>query len=254
MRRLGLGSNGRTNVDVLLFAAGFGKRLLPLTETIPKPLVEVGGKCLIERNLEMIARSGMKRVFVNLHYHGQMIRDFIGSGARWGLEVIYVEEDPILDTGGTIKNIENLVQSEFLLTVNSDIAIGEDFSLIDVVHAHTAHTASPIATMVLRPDAQAKAYGEIGIDSDARVRSFVGKQYIAGEIVESLMYLGIQVLSKKVFSYMPAAGSVFGVTRETYPAMLSAQEYVHSVKYLGYWSDVGTHERLSQARERFGVS
>ena len=233
--------------DVLLLAAGFGKRLRPLTDSIPKPLVAVGGRPLIDRNLELIARSGLPKVFINLHYLGQKIRDYVDDGSRWGLEVVYSEEPILLDTGGAIKNIEPQLQQPQLITVNSDLLIGPDFSLNQPFAAHSSCAAQPLLTMVLRPDPAAEAYGSIGIDSSGRVVSFLGTDYGFGAEVQRLMFLGIMVINRKVIEqFMPDQG-IFSITRDTIRKILESGEHIHSMIYHGYWNDIGTPDRLNQA-------
>ena len=250
-----MSNDSRSDADVLLLAAGFGTRLRPLTDTVPKPLVEVGGKPLIDWNLELIASAGFSRVFINLHHLGGLIKEHVRDGNAWGLNVEYFEEDPILDTGGAIRNVEPAMAHDYLVTINSDILLGHDFDLRAVLDSHTAAAGGDaIATMVLRPDPDSKAYGEIGIDGTGRVCSFLGDPYGSSTVSQTLMYLGVQVLSRNVVDYMPARGSVFSITRDVYPRMLEAGEVVHSAVYTGYWNDVGTPERLAQARDVFDLA
>ncbi len=252
-----MGVESNLNCDVLLLAAGFGERLRPLTEHTPKPLIKIGSKTLIERNLELIERGGFKRVFINLHWHGQKIKEFVGNGSRWNLEVLYSEEDPILDTGGAIKQIESRLEAELLLTLNSDIIVGPDCDLPSFVAAHRQNLVAPAATMVVRTAADTKKFGAIGVLPSGEVASFVGTAYPrgqAGEKIVETVYTGIQILSRRVLSYMPKAGIPFGITRQTYPQMLQAGERIWTVQFNGYWNDVGTPDRLEQAsKELAGI-
>ena len=239
--------------EILLLAAGFGERLRPITDHTPKPLIKVGSKTLIERNLELIARSGFRRVFINLHWHGEKIRNFVGDGSRWNLSVEYSDEDPILDTGGAIKQIQHRLDEPVLMTINSDILVGPDCDLNSFLHAHVENSENPIATMVVRNDPAVKVFGAIGVLPSGEVASFVGKRFRrSGESgaepkIDETVFTGIQILSDRVFGYMPPAGVSFGITRQTYPRMLEAGERVWSVKFSGYWSDVGTPDRLEEA-------
>lgn len=238
------------NCELLLLAAGFGTRLRPLTDSLPKPLIKVGGKTLIERHLELAAAAGFSRVFINLHHLGDQIRQFVGDGSRWGLSVEYSAEDPILDTGGAIKQIEHRLQEDLLITVNSDIIVGPDCDLRRFAAAQIENPQKPAATMVVRRDPEVKTYGAIGVLPGGEVASFVGSKFLRGqpgEPVEDHIYTGIQVLTRRVFDYMPAAGIPFGITRQTYPLMLQAGERIWSVRFDGYWNDVGTPERLNRA-------
>ena len=235
------------DAEVLLLAAGYGKRLRPLTDRVPKPLIEVGGKALLDWNLQMIARAGFRRVFINLFYLKDQIRNFVGDGSRWALDIELVEESVLLDTGGAIKNIEPWLESDSLITVNSDILLGFDFSLREVWRAHRGHPAKPLVTMVLRPDINVEQYGAIEVDASGRVCGYLGKSFGSKTVPPPMMYTGVQVLSRDSLLSMPERGSVFSVTRDTHLKILTEGKAIASYIYYGYWSDLGTPERLVQA-------
>src|SRR5262249_45295083 len=140
------------STDVLLLAAGFGKRLLPLTELTPKPLLPIAGRKIIDYSLRHIARAGFRRVFINLHHLGERIRTYVGDGKAFQLEIEYSEEPILLDTGGGIKNIEQRLRSETLITLNADALFGAEFNLADLLRAYQRDT-SVLAVLVLREDA-----------------------------------------------------------------------------------------------------
>ena len=130
--------------DILLLSAGFGTRLRPLTESVPKPLIEVAGESLLSRNLALLSRQGCRRVIINLHYLGDKIKEFVADGSRWGLEVFYSEEPDILDTGGAIKKVAPLLEHQQLLTINSDILLGTELDLQSLLAGHRRFTAEPM--------------------------------------------------------------------------------------------------------------
>jgi len=235
------------NVDLLLLAAGFGKRLGELTRDTPKPLVQVAGRAVIDYNLELISRSGIKKIFVNLHYRGEQLKAYLGDGKKWGLEIQFVEEPVILDTGGAIRNIESLLEHETLVTINSDVVIGNDFSLQNLVSLHQANANQPVATLALREDPDVEKYGMIGISTEGQVVSFLGEIFFPVPVSRSLMYLGIQAMSRSIFRYMPARGSVFSVTKDTYREVLRSGGYLGSMVFPGWWFDIGSPNRLEEA-------
>src|SRR5262249_15603361 len=93
----------------MVLAAGLGTRLRPITDTIPKPLVEIDGRPMIEYPLRMLAAAGVREVVVNLHHLGDAIRAALGDGARYRVRIHYSPEDPILDTGGAIARARRLL-------------------------------------------------------------------------------------------------------------------------------------------------
>ncbi len=230
----------KNDADILILSAGFGSRLGDLTKDRPKPLVPVAGVPVIDYSLKMVAREGFREVFVNLHYHAQQIRDYIGDGGRYGLRVNFVEEPIILGTGGAMRNIEEQLKHQTLLTLNSDLVLGCDFSLRRILETHERTVPIPLATLTLRHDREAERYGAIGIDDSGRVTTFLGQKYFDVSIRDTLMYLGVQAVSRELFRYMPSSGSVFSITRDVYPKLLADGGYLSSFIFDGYWADVGT--------------
>ncbi len=248
----------KIEIDAFLLAAGRGNRLRPITDTLPKPLICVGGKELIAWNLELLARSGFSRVIINVCHLAGQIKRFVGDGSAWGLAIELVEEDHLLDSGGSIKNIESYLLGKHLLTINSDILLGKGFTLNNLVDAHTSDSRRPLATMLLRPDIDAEKYGAIGLEEDGKICSFL--DYFSHKNSHSskpngckrLMFTGVQVISKELIETMPPRGTIFSVTRDTLRGELARGKFLKGVNYGGYWNDIGTPERLEQASKDIG--
>ncbi len=240
--------------EVLLLSAGYGKRLKPLTDRMPKPLVPVAGKSLIERNLESLVAAGFKKFFINLHHLGAQIPAALGSGDRWGVELVYVQEDVLLDTGGAIRNIECRLSGKRLLVVNSDILVSADFPWTAVLAAHEksigeASAAAPVlATLVLRADPHAESFGSIGISEQHQIVRFLHQTLTdAPKESQSLMFTGVSLIERESLSLLPPAGEIFSLTRDGYRTMIREDGNLQAYVYSGYWSDVGTPERLEAA-------
>ena len=230
-------------VAAMILAAGFGTRLRPLTDACPKAMVPVAGRPLIEYAVETVRRAGIERIVVNLHHHGEQIRDCLGDGERFGASILYSSEDPLQDSGGGIRDARRYLGETTFVTLNADTIVEVD--LLRVLDQHRRSGAT--ATMVLRHDEHAARYGVIGVDKDGRVGSFLGtpRDGADGPMVE-LMYTGVQVLEPRVFDYMPAQGP-FSITRSTYPGMLAADEPVYGFRFSGKWLTVGTPQELAAA-------
>ncbi|MDE2051739.1 MAG: nucleotidyltransferase family protein, partial [Gammaproteobacteria bacterium] len=113
----------------MLLAAGRGERLRPITDTLPKPLVEVAGKPLIVYHLEALTRAGVRDLVINLSWLGEKIRAALGDGGRHGVRITYSEEGPVpLETGGGIHRALPLLGAEPFLVVNADVWTDADFS------------------------------------------------------------------------------------------------------------------------------
>lgn len=136
----------KRNNRVLLMAGGFGKRLYPLTKDIPKPMLPVGGKPILEMILEQLAEEGFHHFVLSVHYRAQQIRDHFCNGEKWGVEIKYLEEEEPLGTGGAVGMLEIDEIDEPFIVMNGDLLTKVDFA--QLVSHHTQSGSS--ATMCVR--------------------------------------------------------------------------------------------------------
>jgi NDP-sugar pyrophosphorylase family protein len=233
----------------MVLAAGLGTRLRPLTNDRPKALVDVGGRPLITYNLELLRRFGFMDVIINVHYRGDALRAALGDGSGLGLRIEWSAEDPILDTGGGIKNVEARLGGDDFLVMNGDTII--DLALDRLVEAHRARGAA--ATLVLRHDPRQAEYGEIAIDHEDRIRRFLGVPAPAAAGLDPHMFAGVHVMSPAVFRYMPAGGA-FSMTRDTYPAMLADGALLYGFRFDGFWRVIDTPADRDRAAAEIATS
>ena len=212
----------------MILAAGRGERLRPLTDETPKSLVDVGGQSLLERHLDHVRAAGIRTVVINLGWLGDRIVERVGSGRRYGLEVVYSQEgDNILETGGGIfKALPTLGDAPFLV-VNADIFT--DMPVPDVVLAddHLGH-------LVMVPSPAYRDGGDFDIE-DGLIRN---------TSAQSLTFSGVAIYRPEFF-----AGCEPG--RFPLAPMLSdaaERRQLSGSLYEGHWADVGTPERLAALR------
>jgi NDP-sugar pyrophosphorylase family protein len=229
-------------MKAMVLAAGLGTRLRPLTLDRPKPLVDVAGRPLIAYNLLLLRRHGITDVIINLHHHGAALRAALGDGSRFGLRIVYSPEDPLLDTGGAIKNAAAMLADDDFLVLNGDTIL--DLHLDRLLAAHRARGAT--ATLVLRSDPQQARYGLVEVDGHERIRRFLGKPTEVGAALTPYMFAGAHVLSPRIFAYMPSLAA-FSITRETYPRMLTADEPLYGFPFAGFWRVIDTVADLERA-------
>ena len=108
-------------MKAFLLSAGKGERLLPFTKSKPKSLVEVGGRPLIQWNIEKLKQSGIDKFVINLFYKGNQIEDFLGDGSLWGVEIIYSYESNLLGTGGGIGKTLGIIGTEPFLLISREM-------------------------------------------------------------------------------------------------------------------------------------
>lgn len=234
-------------MKAMILAAGLGTRLRPLTDEIPKPLIEVAGHPMVAYPLAVVREAGIREVIINLHHLGDRIREALGDGRKYGVSITYSEEHPILDTGGAIKKAESFLTGDTFVVLNGDMVI--DLDLRRVIDWHRARGST--ATMVLRPERSEAGYGLIETDRGGRIRRFLGEpSQVDDEDLVPMMFTGVHVFEPAVFGYMREGR--FGINAETYPAMLAAGEPLHGYRFEGYWTVLDTHELLDAGRREIG--
>lgn len=213
----------------MVLAAGRGERLRPLTEEIPKSLVEVRGETLLERHLHALRAAGVHKVVINLGWLGDKVFERIGSGERYDLSVIYSNEsDNILETGGGIHRALPVLGTDPFLVVNADIHTDMPFSGIGLADDDLAH-------LVLVPTPADKDAGDFAL-VDGRVRN-------TGH--ELLTFSGVAVYRPEFFAGCSAGR--FSVA----PLLRSAadDDRISGSVYAGLWRDVGTPAKLAELND-----
>jgi len=222
-------------MQAILLAAGRGERMRPITDITPKPLLKVGEHTLIEHQLMRLARAGIGRVAVNLFHLGGMIRETLGDGSRFGLEIAYSPEAELLDTAGGIIQAMSLIEGESFIVANSDVWTGFDYSALE--HVDGGET---LAHLVLVPNPPARPNGDFFLDGKGRVYDDIGAP------AARCTFAGISVMHRKLFAGLkPEPLSVVPLLRA---AMNRGQ--VGGELYRGEWMDIGTPERLRELNAR----
>ncbi|MFZ5654028.1 MAG: N-acetylmuramate alpha-1-phosphate uridylyltransferase MurU [Pseudomonadota bacterium] len=217
----------------MILAAGLGKRLRPLTEHLPKALVEVGGKPLIEHHIEKLAAAGIRELVINLSWLGEQIERRLGDGARFGVAIQWSREPEPLETGGGIRRALPWLGERPFAVISADVWSDYPYQALppdlpDPVSAHLVLVANP----------GHHPAGDYRLESDARVRPAV-----AG--APSLTFGGIAVIAPELVAGFPEA-TAFPL-RDALAAAIAGRR-VTGALHTGRWSDVGTPERLAALR------
>jgi MurNAc alpha-1-phosphate uridylyltransferase len=232
-------------MKALIFAAGRGERMRPLTDTLPKPLLMVGGKRLIEWHLEKLAAMGVIDVVVNIAHLAHCFPDLLGDGERFGMRISYSREGEIpLETGGGMLHALPLLDDEPFLLVNGDVWTDIDFAMLPAKPDGLAHL------VMVRPPGHSPA-GDFTLDE-------AGCLHDAGD--SRLTYSGIGVYRPSLLSgwrgivgHAPGARAQpprFALAPLLRAAMRDGR--VTGEVHLGQWTDVGTPERLAELDSRLG--
>ncbi len=234
-------------MKAMVFAAGEGQRLRPITETTPKSLVRVAGRPMIEYPLLLLRHYGIQEVIINLHHLGDQVESYLGDGARLGVKICYSREAELLDTGGGLLKARSFLQDATFIVINTDVLI--DVPLAEVLAFHRQSEAA--ATLVLRPDPRADQYGSMDIAHDGRICRFLDTKTAEATSAgaDKLMFTGVQVLEPSIFDHMPPKANTkkFSTTKHVYPGMLRRGERLFGYRFEGHWQDLGTIERIKEA-------
>jgi MurNAc alpha-1-phosphate uridylyltransferase len=222
-------------MKAMILAAGRGERLRPLTDTLPKPLVSVAGKPLIEYHLEKLALLGVTEVVINQAWLGHKLPEMLGNCSRWGLQISYSDETSALETAGGIKQALPLLGDEPFLVINGDI-------FIDYL---------PDMTAAYQRVCQGKALGYLWL-VDNPSHHPVGDFAIAaqGQLTldneQRLTFAGLGIYHPQLFSALPQGKHALG------PLLKQSitQQRIYGEYFNAYWCDVGTLERLEQLQTR----
>ncbi|MDE1833504.1 MAG: nucleotidyltransferase family protein [Candidatus Micrarchaeota archaeon] len=216
-------------MKAVILAGGYGKRLRPLTEERPKPLVEVGGKPIIEWQVNWLKSMGVDSFIVLAGYLKERVIDHLGAGRKWGVKMAYLIEEEPLGTGGALKNAEHLLENEKrFVMVNGDIITNIDFK--DVKNDST------VATMALVP--LKSPFGVIKT-SNSHITQFVEKPVLEDYWINA----GIYVMKSEIFSMLPEKGDI---EKFTFPK-LAKENQLGCAKYTdSYWRSVDSMKDLEE--------
>lgn len=212
-------------MKAMILAAGRGERMRPLSDRMPKPLLEVGGYPLIEYHLAALLKAGVREVVVNLSWLGDRIHDALGGGGRHGLSIAYSAEGPVpLGTGGGIHHALPLLGADPFLLVNGDI-------WIDLPFDELRRPAGSLAHLVLVPNPPHHPGGDYGLSANGHVQP----------APTTLTYSGLSILDPRLFEGCEAGAFPL---KPLFDRALAAGKLTGQ-QHEGTWSDVGTPERLA---------
>ncbi len=212
-------------MKAMLLAAGRGERMRPLTDELPKPLLQVGGRALIAWHLLALARAGIGEVVINVSWLGGRLREALGDGGRFGVSITWSDEGPVaLETGGGIFRALPLLAPDPFLVVNADIWTDIDFGRLQLEPDAQAH-------LVLVPNPAHHPGGDFALEGNRVINREAGR----------LTYSGVGVYSHDFFA---------GCSAGRFPLLpllnrAIAAGGVRAEVHAGQWCDVGTPERLA---------
>jgi MurNAc alpha-1-phosphate uridylyltransferase len=231
----------------LLLAAGRGERMRPLTDTTPKPLLQIQGKSLLQWHIEALVAANTNRVVINHAWLGEQIELALGNGANWGIQIQYSPEETALETAGGIHQALPLINPEpYFLVINGDVFC-PGFPIAAFTSRFQAHLNSetkPLAYVALVPNPPQHPEGDFYLQGD-----HVSDKPITPLLQETkLTFSGIGIYHQSLFKDLQP-----GKAAKLAPLLRSAmaENHVFGEKYSGPWHDVGTPQRLHELNQSY---
>ena len=249
-------------MKALILSGGRGERLRPLTDTIPKPLLEVGGRPLIHYPLLMLKRAGIGAVAINVHHLAAEIETALGTGKTLALDITYAPEPTLLGTGGTLFALRDYFANERFWVLNADSIL--DLDLNAMLKLHREREA--LATFALFRPTDIGRYSRIEIDREAkirRVRLLKGpkefEDYPAGlsgsdaAALQSYMFCGVYLCEPTVLDRMPTAPP-FSSMREIFAPLIASGMPLFGYVHRGLFHTVDDLESYQALRQEFATN
>lgn len=224
-------------LDAVLMAGGEGKRLRPLTENVPKPLLKVGGKPIIEYNIDRLAHVGVTNIYLSINYLGEQLEAYFEDGSSKNIKIEYLREEKPLGTIGSVLLVEEF-QHEDILVMNSDLLTNIDFA--DFYKSFKDSNADmAVAATSYHVDVP---YAVLETDENQNVKTLKEKPRYT-----YFSNAGIYIIKKKLLSMIPK-GEFYDIT-DLMEKVIEMNYKLITYPINGYWLDIGKHEDFKRAQE-----
>ena len=222
----------------VLLAGGRGRRLRPLTDTVPKPMLHIAGKPLLHWQIEWLQRCGVGSVVLAVGHLAKQVRAYFGDGREFGVDIEYVVEDEPLGTAGALRQVlERRAEDEPVYVANGDVLTTLDPRQMELDRAQLGVVGGIALVPLPSP------YGVVEIDGGNVIRSFREKPLLPDHWINS----GVYTLTPDVFPYLPKMGSL---ETDVFP-ILSQQGQLYGCKYANcFWRSIDSHKDIEEASEQ----
>ena len=238
-------------MKAMILAAGLGTRLRPITYGMPKPMVPVLNRPVMEHIVRLLGRHGFGEAIANLHWFPATIEARFGDGSTFGIDLSYSREEQLLGTSGGVRNAAGFLGDSFLVISGDALT---DLDLAAMRGFHESHDG--IATLATKRVGDTSQFGVAITGADGRIQGFQEKPDPA-EALSDLANCGIYMFNSEVFDYFPAPGTSKAAgpddppdfadwAMDVFPALLEADVPFYSHEIDAYWNDIGNLDELRQ--------
>jgi len=227
-------------MQAVIMAGGFGTRLRPLTNNIPKPMVPIVNVPMLEHVITLLKKHGITDFVMLLYYQPEIIRRYFDDGSKFGVSIKYILPDKDYGTAGAVKLSEQHILDKFLV-ISGDVLT--DFNLTELYKYHEEKKSA--ATISLYSSENPLQYGIVLTNSEDRIVRFLEKPS-SSEVFSDTINTGIYCFNKEIFSFIPE-GENFDFSKDLFPLLLNNNIPLYGCKGSGYWRDVGNLEEYIYA-------
>jgi mannose-1-phosphate guanylyltransferase/mannose-1-phosphate guanylyltransferase/phosphomannomutase len=236
----------------MILAAGLGTRLRPITYEMPKPMVPVLNRPVMEHIVHLLSRHGFEETIANLHWFPELIEAHFGNGSKFGIELSYSFEEQLLGTSGGVRNAAGFLGDSFLIISGDALT---DVDLTAMRRFHESHDG--IATLATKRVDDTSQFGVVITGVDGRVQGFQEKPDPA-EALSDLANCGIYMFRSEIFDFFPAPGGSKAAgpgdpsgfadwAMDVFPRLLEGDVPFYSHEIDAYWNDIGNLEELRES-------
>ncbi|MHB8062076.1 MAG: sugar phosphate nucleotidyltransferase, partial [Ruminiclostridium sp.] len=219
-------------MKAIIMAGGEGSRLRPLTSDLPKPMVSIMNKPVMEYTIDLLRQYGITDIGITLMYHPQLIKDYFGSGKNLGVNITYFLEETPLGTAGGIKSAQSFLDESFI------VISGDSITNLNISKAIQFHKEkSSMATLVLTKVDLPLDYGVVLTNEDGSITGFLEKPSW-GEVFSDTVNTGTYILEPDIFNYIELNRNT-DFSRDVFPSLLATSKKMFGYIMLDYWCDIG---------------
>lgn len=227
-------------MKAMIMAAGVGSRLMPLTETIPKPMIPMANRPLMENIIDLLKKHKFNQIIANLHYHADCISQYFGDGSSFEVKLLYSREQELLGTAGGVKKCAWFLNDTFII-VSGDALTDADLGRLMDEHKKKG----ALATIALKQVEEVENFGIVITDSDGRITSFQEKPR-AEQALSNYANTGIYIFEPEIFDYIPA-NQFYDFGKQVFPDLVKIRAPFYGVDIDSYWCDVGNVDTYRQS-------
>jgi NDP-sugar pyrophosphorylase family protein len=229
-------------MKAMVMAAGAGTRLQPLTFSVPKPMVPIANRPVLEYTIENLRRHGVTELVLNLHSHPDLIKNHFRDGSPWGVKIHYSHEPKLLGTAGGVKKVASFLKGDTFLVMSGDGLT--DIDLTELLEFHRQKRSE--GTIALKPVDTRFEYGVTLTDAKGRITRFIEKPRWS-DVFSNRVNTGIYVFESSVLAQIPA-GKVYDFGHELWPKLLKQRARIFGHEINAYWCDVGNLNEYRRAQ------